>query len=61
MSNKKELKYEKVVSDADELIKENGGYCLCAILRNENSKCPCPDFRESEPGVVCGCGIYRKL
>ena len=56
------MNMEKVVSDADQLIEENGGYCLCTIIRDEDHKCPCKDFRETvKPGEICGCGIYRKL
>lgn len=42
-------------------LKENGGYCPCRLLRNEDTKCICKEFREAiEAGnpCVCHCGLY---
>ena len=42
-------------------IKENNGYCCCAIERSAGTKCMCKDFRlKTEPGM-CGCGRYMKV
>ena len=30
----------------EEAVKNNGGYCPCAIDRNEDTICPCRAFRE---------------
>ena len=43
-----------------ELVKENGGYCPCMLLKTHDTKCPCKEFREAEKGAVCHCGRYRK-
>lgn len=40
-------------------IKENGGYCPCAVLHNEDTKCMCKAFREQDEGE-CHCGLYIK-
>ena len=40
-------------------IKANNGYCPCQLVKNEDTKCPCKDFREMEAGM-CGCGLYIK-
>lgn len=40
-------------------LKENGGYCPCSIIRNEDTKCMCKEFREQESGM-CHCGLYIK-
>lgn len=39
-------------------LKENNGYCPCKIVRNEDTKCPCKEFREMKKGSVCHCGLY---
>lgn len=40
-------------------LKENDGYCPCAITKTENTKCMCKEFREQEEGL-CHCGLYYK-
>lgn len=40
-------------------LKENNGYCPCSIIKNEDTKCMCKEFREMESGV-CHCGLYIK-
>lgn len=54
------------VSDNDELVQQiridlaaNDGYCPCSILKNEDTKCMCKEFREMEEGE-CHCGLYIK-
>jgi ferredoxin-thioredoxin reductase catalytic subunit len=41
-------------------LKQNGGYCPCALFKNEDAKCMCKDFKEQEEGV-CHCGLYIKI
>lgn len=49
-----------LVKDIRERLKENGGYCPCKLIKNEDTKCMCKEFREqNEPGF-CHCGLYRK-
>ena len=43
-----------------ELVKQNDGYCPCAIVRNKDTKCMCKEFREAESGV-CHCGRFEKV
>ena len=38
-------------------IKDNNGYCPCAIEKSKDTKCPCKDFRECGD---CQCGLYVK-
>lgn len=38
-------------------IKEENGYCPCSLLKNDDTKCPCKEFREQESGV-CHCGRF---
>ena len=46
--------------DVAEKLKENGGYCPCSLLRNEDTKCMCKEFREMKQGE-CHCGLYIKV
>lgn len=42
-------------------LKENNGYCPCALVKNKDTKCRCKSFRDqienSEPGP-CNCGLW---
>lgn len=40
-------------------LEENGGYCPCNIVKNDDTKCICKAFREMEEGT-CHCGLYIK-
>lgn len=41
-------------------LRENGGYCPCAIQKTEDTKCMCREFREMAEGT-CHCGLYIKV
>lgn len=45
-------------------IKENDGYCPCATIKDETTKCMCQDFRNEikNPDFIgsCHCGLYIK-
>lgn len=45
----------------EEAIKENDGYCCCALFKNEDTKCICKDFREQQKSGFCHCGRYYKV
>ena len=54
------------VSDNKELVdeiraklKENNDYCPCSLIKSEDTKCMCKEFREQELGE-CHCGLYIK-
>lgn len=54
---------EELVTEIREKIKENQGYCACAIKRVPDVKCPCSNFREmlkaAKIGETCHCGLYE--
>lgn len=50
----------EIVTRVQEALKESGGYCPCAIIRNEDTKCMCKDFRENVSSGECHCGLYVK-
>ena len=49
-----------MVRDIREKLKENGGYCPCKLIKNEDTKCMCKEFREQQQEGLCHCGLYRK-
>lgn len=38
-----------------EAIKENDGYCPCVLKKNEDTLCPCKEFRTNKK---CHCRLY---
>ena len=43
------------------LVEENDGYCPCLVMRNEDTKCMCKDFREQKHPGICHCGRFEKV
>ena len=43
------------------LVDLNDGYCPCAILKTEDTKCMCKEFREQEEPGECHCGRFLKV
>ena len=52
---------EELLNDIVGAIKDNGGYCCCAITKTEDDKCMCKKFREQENAGFCHCGRYYKV
>ena len=48
------------VHELRKAMKENGGFCPCSLIHDENTKCMCKEFREQKSGV-CHCGLYMKV
>lgn len=48
------------VKEIKDKIKEKGGYCPCKLLKNDDTKCMCREFREQKEGE-CHCGLYIKI
>lgn len=53
-------KNKKLVAEIRQRIKDNNSYCPCRLLKNEDTKCMCKEFREQEEGE-CHCGLYVKI
>lgn len=51
---------EELVNKVLLAMKETDGYCPCAILKNDDTKCMCKDFREMTTPGQCHCGLYVK-
>lgn len=41
-------------------LKERGGYCPCSLVKSEDTKCMCKEFREMKTAGMCHCGLYVK-
>ena len=54
------LKIISVDASVGELVKANNGYCPCAVIKNEDTKCPCKEFREQKEEGLCHCGRFAK-
>lgn len=50
--------------DIAEKIRNNNGYCCCAIIKDEDTRCMCKDFRNklNDPEFYgeCYCGLFEK-
>lgn len=49
-----------VVRSIRNKIKENEGYCPCSIVRSDDTKCMCKEFKEQKTEGYCHCGLYFK-
>lgn len=52
---------QKQVELAKRALQENDGYCPCRIIRTEDTKCICKEFREQKEEGACHCGLYLKI
>lgn len=53
---------EEKVAAVRKALKENDGYCPCAVLKTDDTKCMCKYFREQiAQGISgkCHCGLYE--
>lgn len=51
---------KELVSEIRQKLKENSGYCPCTIVKNDDTKCMCKEFREQKESGYCHCGLYYK-
>jgi ferredoxin-thioredoxin reductase catalytic subunit len=53
---------KEIVEAVWSALKETGGYCPCAIVKTEDTKCMCKEFREQVAQGIsgkCHCGLYE--
>lgn len=51
-----------LVAEVNRQLQETKGYCPCALVWDDNTKCICSAFKESlanEEEVECNCGKYK--
>lgn len=52
---------EVAFKEISEAVKANDNYCCCAITKDDDTKCMCKEFRESEESSFCHCGRFYKV
>jgi len=50
----------ELVKEIQAKLKANNGYCPCSLIKNQDTKCICKNFRELEEGE-CHCGLFVKI
>lgn len=55
------MKIIEVDKSIKKLVDANNGYCPCAIVKNEDTKCICKDFKEQITAGLCHCGRFEKV
>ena len=55
---------EEIVKSVKEGLERTGGYCPCRVIRSEDTKCMCNEFREQikdpEFEGFCHCLLFYK-
>ena len=51
--------YKNPNPELEKALEDNDGYCPCAVVKDEDTKCMCKSFREMKTGT-CMCGLYTK-
>ena len=64
MKEKFEIKknpYAEEYEEISEAVKANDNYCPCLSYKNDDTKCMCKDFRDSQETDFCHCGRFYKI
>ena len=57
----KQNPHEDTLKEIVEAVDANDGYCPCALEKNDDTKCMCKQFRDSEDVDFCHCGRFYKI
>lgn len=49
------------VKEIRKALNDNDGYCPCSLIKSEDTKCMCKEFRESRELGLCHCGLYERV
>lgn len=53
---------KKIAEEIKKRLKENDGYCPCKLVRTDDTRCMCKEFRDmievGEP-AECHCGLFQ--
>ncbi len=55
------LKIIEINPEIRKAVKENQGYCPCAVWKTDDTECMCKEFREQTTPGPCRCGLYEKV
>jgi ferredoxin-thioredoxin reductase catalytic subunit len=51
---------KELVAKVRQAIKDNDGFCPCSVIKSEDTRCMCKEFRESKNIGWCHCGLYLR-
>ena len=54
------MKIVEINPQIKSLVDANNGYCPCTVLKNDDTKCMCKEFKEQTVGK-CHCGRFEKV
>lgn len=57
VKNQNDKEYKEIT---DKVI-NNDGYCPCKIIKTNDTRCICKEFREQKEEGYCHCGRYKKV
>ena len=52
---------EDALKEIVEAVDANEGYCPCALVKDDDTKCMCKEFRDNEDTDFCHCGRFYKV
>lgn len=55
------MKIIEINPSIKQLVDANDGYCPCTLVKNEDTKCMCKEFKEQKHPGVCHCGRFEKV
>ena len=55
------MKIIEVNPNIKALVDQNNGYCPCTVVKNEDTKCMCKEFKEQKEPGECHCGRFLKI
>lgn len=55
------LRIVEINPDVRKLVADNNGYCPCTVIKNEDTKCMCKEFKEQTTTGICHCGRFEKV
>lgn len=60
LTEDKQMKIIEVNPAIKDLVDANNGYCPCTVVKNDDTKCICREFKEQKSGL-CHCGRFEKV
>lgn len=51
---------DRIRKNLQKALEDNEGYCPCRLVKTEDTKCMCKEFRDQKQGW-CHCGLYEKI
>ena len=55
------MKIVEINPSIKNLVDAHNGYCPCAIIKTDDTKCMCKEFKEQTESGACHCGRFLKV